>query len=208
VSHRGRFGKYGDIKRIDRLRKAGIRTRPFSEQSKDRKPPSIAKSRLVVRRANLSDIAFIGQLSGRVFSVYGPYRGLVSQWFESGSTITIIAVQRGRPVGFAMMGRLFDGLQEENRCELLAIAVDPGAQRQGIGRMLLQKIEEEAERLREPILFLHTAIENLPAQQLFKKDGFRPVALKKLFYPAGQDALMMIKAVPGKQNPGPLGFQG
>jgi ribosomal-protein-alanine N-acetyltransferase len=158
----------------------------------------MAKTRLVVRRANLSDIGFIGQLSGKVFNVYGPYRSLVPQWFESGSTITLIAVQQGRPVGFAMMGHLFEGHQEENRCELLAIAVQPGAQRLGIGRMLLQRIEEEADRLGEPILFLHTATENLPAQELFKKHGFRPLLLKKRFYPAGQDAVMMIKAVPGK----------
>lgn len=133
---------------------------------------------------------------------------MVSQWFESGSTITLIAVQRGRPVGFAMMGHLFEGLQEENRCELLAIAVEPSAQRQGIGRMLLEKIEEEAERLKEPILFLHTALENVHAQGLFKRHGFRPVALKKRFYPEGQDALMMIKAVSDKQNTDPISFHG
>jgi ribosomal-protein-alanine N-acetyltransferase len=198
VTHRGRFGKYGDIKRIDRLRKSGIRTKPYGERPRDRRPPFIAETKLLVRRANLSDIRFIGQLSGKVFSVYGPYRRLVPQWFESGFTVTLIAVQQSVPVGFAMIGALSDGLQGESQCELLAIAVRPDAQRRGIGRLLLWKIEEEAGRLGEPVLCLHTALVNLPAQELFKKHGFHSLQLKKRFYPAGQDAVMMIKDVQGK----------
>jgi ribosomal-protein-alanine N-acetyltransferase len=198
VSQRGRFGKYGDIKRIERLKKSGIRTRPSGEESKDRRLPFTVEIRLQVRRANLSDIGFIAQLSGRAFRVYGPYRSLVPQWFETGSTITLIAVQQGRPVGFAMMGRLSDELQGENRCELLAIAVQSDAQRRGVGGMLLRKIEEEARRLGEPVLCLHTATVNFAAQELFKKHGFHPVLLKKRFYPSGQDAVMMVKTVQDK----------
>ena len=160
-----------------------------------RGPTFLRTRKFSVRRANLPDIGFIGQLSGRAFGVYGPYRNLVPGWFESNSTITLVAVEKGKPVGFAMMGRLLDESEKENRCELLAIAVEPNVRRRGVGRMLIREMEREAHRLNERILFLHTALDNIPAQELFKKIGFTPLSLKKHFYPSGQDAVMMMKVI-------------
>jgi ribosomal protein S18 acetylase RimI-like enzyme len=138
---------------------------------------------------------FIGRLSGSVFNVYGPYQDMVPAWFESGLAPTIVAVEKGAPVGFAMMGRFLEGPDQETRCELLAIAVEPRLHRRGFGEMLLHKIEKEAKRLGETTLSLHTAMDNVPAQNLFKKNHFVPLSLKKRFYPSGQDAVMMIKVI-------------
>jgi ribosomal protein S18 acetylase RimI-like enzyme len=195
VNHQGRFGKYGDIKRLDRLRKSGTRVTLSRFEQEDRRATFPRTRKISIRRANLSDIGFISQLSGKVFSVYGPYRSLVTEWFESGSALSLIAVEKGKPVGFAMIGRLWNESEEQNRCELLAIAVDPAAQRRGIGRILLQKMEKEADRLSERVLFLHTAADNIPAQNLFKKMGFAALSVKKHFYPSGQDAVMMMKVL-------------
>ena len=195
MSHRGRFGKYGDIKRRDRLRKSGAPVLLSRFVPEGRKATFSGTGKISVRRANLSDIGFIGQLSGRAFSIYGPYRSLVLGWFESNSTITLVAVEMGKPLGFAMMGRLLDEWEKENRCELLAIAVEPEVRRRGIGRMLLREMEREADRLNEHILFLHTATDNVPAQDLFEKIGFTTLSLKKHFYPSGQDAVMMMKVI-------------
>jgi ribosomal protein S18 acetylase RimI-like enzyme len=140
-------------------------------------------------------VDFIGRLSEKVFSLYGPYGHLVPAWFESGLTLTLVAVEKGAPVGFAMMGKFLEGPEKETRCELLAIAVEPGLHRRGIGRTLLRDIEKEAERLGETALLLHTAMDNVPAQDLFKNHHFIPLSLKKHFYPAGQDAVMMIKVI-------------
>jgi ribosomal protein S18 acetylase RimI-like enzyme len=195
VSRQGRFGKYGEMKRLDRLRNSGTRTLPGKAAPEGGRQALFQSGRISIRRANLSDIGFIGRLSGKVFSVYGPYRHLVPGWFESNLTITLVAVEKGAPVGFAMVGRLFEGPEKENRCELLAIAVEPHLHCRGIGGMLLRKIEKEAARLGESVLFLHTAMDNVPAQDLFKKHHFTPLSLKKQFYHAGQDAVMMIKTL-------------
>jgi ribosomal protein S18 acetylase RimI-like enzyme len=183
------------MKRRDRLRKAGARVRPSWGVRPGRSVAWLRSEKVSVRRANLADIGFIGQLSGKVFSVYGPYQSLVPGWFESNSTITFVAVEKGKPVGFAMMGSLLNESLNENRCELLAIAVSPAVRRRGIGRMLLREMEREADRLNEHILFLHTATDNTPAQGLFKKIGFTSLSLKKHFYPSGQDAVMMMKVI-------------
>lgn len=193
MSRRGCFGKYGDIKRRDCLRHSGLPVLPIHQASIERRPAHPQPVKISIRRADPSDKEFISSLSGKVFSVYGPYEVLATGWFESELTWTFVAFEKGRSVGFAMMGRLFDDRENRNRCELLAIAVEPNLQRRGVGGMLLRKIEEEAQRLGEASLFLHTALNNLPAQALFRKNQFTSLVLKKHFYPGGQHALMMTK---------------
>ena len=197
MGNRGRFGKYGETKRLDRLRGSGTRDVPYKGSGAGEYPSSKEgfhrKGRFATRPAKRSDKGFIAQLSGKVFSVYGPYRDMVSQWFATGMTVTRIALMGGSPVGFAMVGRWVREGSRESVCELLAIAVEPDRQQQGIGRRLLQEIEAEAEQLGEKALLLHTAAENLAAQKLFSKAGYRPCGIKRNFYPAGQHALMMCK---------------
>jgi ribosomal protein S18 acetylase RimI-like enzyme len=183
------------MKRIDRVRKSGTPLLPSRFAPGGRRANSSRTGKVSLRRANPSDGDFVGELSGKAFGVYGPYRSLVPRWFESESAITLLAVEKGKPVGFAMMGRLVDDSEEKNRCELLAIAVEPEVRRRGIGRMLLGGIEREAGRLDEHILVLHTATDNISAQHLFKKNGFVTLSLKKHFYPSGQDAVMMMKVL-------------
>ena len=146
----------------------------------------------MIRPAKPSDKTFIAGLSGKVFSIYGPYRTTVSRWFDSGVTMTFISLAEGRPVGFVMIGALPGDSEAETRAEVLAIAVTPEFQQRRIGEELLRYAHKRVEQLGEPKLFLHTAKENLAAQKLFLKIGYRPVAIKKGFYPSGQDALMMV----------------
>jgi ribosomal-protein-alanine N-acetyltransferase len=199
MGNRGRFGKYGETKRLNRLRGSGIRD-GYLKGSPARGYPSSkkgfhGKARLATRPAGRSDKGFIAQLSGKVFNVYGPYRDMVSQWFTTGMTLTRIGLVDGAPAGFAMMGRWLQEESGESVCELLAIAVEPDRQQQGIGGRLLEEMEAEAEKLGEGTLVLHTAVENLYAQKLFSKAGYRPCGIKRRFYPAGQDALMMCKEI-------------
>ena len=131
-------------------------------------------------------------MSGEVFSLYGPYSRTVNRWFESGLTLTLLSEVSDNPVGFVMIGALPGDREGETRAEILAIAVAPGFQRRGIGKALLRCAEERVEQWGEKRLFLHTAKENHLAQKLFLTNGYRPIALKKSFYPCGQDALMMV----------------
>jgi len=155
-------------------------------------PFSPPQTKTTIRPAKPSDKAFIAGLSGMVFSVYGPYSSTVSQWFESGVTLTLLSTVGGRPAGFVMIGALPADEEGQTHAEVLAIAVTPEFQRRGIGCELLQFAQKEAENLGERRLFLHTARENLAAQKLFLSNGFRPVQSKPRFYPSGQDALMMV----------------
>jgi len=200
MSNRGRYGKYGETKRLERLRRAGQRASSRARHETrepgrgefftGRKP---AGSLFSLRHALDGDLAYIEELSGRVFEVYGPYREMVGRWFQSRKAATLVALMGVRPVGFAMVGRFSDPSRIPLTAELLAIAVEPRRQKRGVGRMLMEGIEEILLPMNVGRLFLHTAMENLPAQSLFARCGYRHSGAKSAFYPAGQDALLMTK---------------
>jgi ribosomal protein S18 acetylase RimI-like enzyme len=204
MSNRGRFGKYGEIKRFDRLRQARIKTpslrgqviksfklrHPVKSQVNERTNTSI-------RLGNFSDEDFIGQLSGKVFNIYGPYDQLVPQWFNSDFTLTMIATIAEKPVGFAMIGHVSKELRLPDVSELMAIAVEPEKQKIGIGTMLIKEMEKKAAKIKIKRVFLHTAVGNLSAQRLFAECGYQKGGTKSGFYPAGQDAVLMYKNLGG-----------
>lgn len=199
MGNKGRFGKYGEIKRLQRLRQAGRRPtlhESQERQAKRRRSPKAGaqpKEHTAVRPARADDADFVGRLGLRVFTVYGPYEETISQWFLSGRSVTLIALSGRRPVGFAMIGEGSPGGPLPHEPELLAIAVEPEYQQKGIGRTLLKEIERLAAGKGATRLFLHTATDNLPARRLFTANGYRPLEIRGYFYPAGQDALIMFK---------------
>jgi ribosomal protein S18 acetylase RimI-like enzyme len=202
MSHRGRFGKYGETKRFARLRQSGMRHSKGRSSEDNPRPgdstvlkPRDRRGRVYIREAVPSDEGFIIRLSAKVFSIYGPYGETIGHWLELGTTITLIALEEGKPAGFGMVGALEPDLRIPTVTELLAIAVEPSRQRMGIGQVLLREIEKKTASLGEKKLFLHTATENVAAQKLFIKNAYRPQEMKRKFYPKGQDALMMVKEI-------------
>jgi ribosomal protein S18 acetylase RimI-like enzyme len=153
------------------------------------------KVRVKIRSAGISDASFIGQLSGRVFHIYGPYEDIVSRWFDLEITATIIATMDKRPVGFAMIGDISNRWNLPQISELLAIAVEPEKQGRGIGDILIREVDRKALEFNIKRIFLHTAVGNLPARKLFTKNGYRIWEIKRDFYPKGQDAVMMSKEI-------------
>lgn len=202
MGNRGRFGKYGETKRFNRLRQAGInRPSPHELQSRpsklrsSSKKPVYPKARVKISSAGISDASFIGRLSGRVFHIYGPYEDIVTRWFQLEITAAIIATMDKKPVGFAMIGDISNRWNLPHISELLAIAVEPEKQGRGIGEILISEIERKALERNIKRIFLHTAVNNLSARKLFTKNGYRIWEIKRDFYPKGQDAMMMSKEI-------------
>ncbi len=200
MSNRGRFGKYGEIKRMDRLRQARthiscsqrMKNKRFKSKSFIHKP--FQKRGLIqIVSAKRSHAEYIAYLSGRVFDIYGPYGEIIPRWFESETTKAIIAKIDDQSVGFAMIGSICDSHKCEDTFELLAIAVEPGKQGIGIGNKLMQAIEHIAVQSGIKNLCLHTASANLAGRRLFTKNGYRIVEIKPRFYPKKQDAAFMFK---------------
>jgi len=151
---------------------------------------------VTLRRAVISDSRFIGRLSRDVFTIYGPYEEVLSGWFKSDKGITtIIACRNKIQIGFAMLSEPSDRYDLQDASELLGIAVEPEKQGKGVGELLLGAIHRTSAFLNIKWLFLHTAVDNMPAQRLFKRTGYRPLEVKRNFYPEGQDAIVMYRDI-------------
>ncbi|HEX6968997.1 MAG TPA: ribosomal protein S18-alanine N-acetyltransferase [Micromonosporaceae bacterium] len=72
------------------------------------------------------------------------------------------------------------------------IAVRRDAQRQGIGRALLEALLAEAARQGIRHTLLEVAADNAPAQRLYAAYGFEPIGVRRGYYqPSNTDALVM-----------------
>jgi ribosomal protein S18 acetylase RimI-like enzyme len=60
--------------------------------------------------------------------------------------------------------------------ELLALAVDPAARRQGLGLRLIQALQEDARARRIPGMRVTVAADNTAAIEAYVRAGFRPAA--------------------------------
>jgi ribosomal protein S18 acetylase RimI-like enzyme len=134
-------------------------------------------------------------LSASVFRLYGPYEDVIRGWLESGMTLTLLALVNRKPAGFAMISHFSQEANPQQVSELLAIAVAPEKQHMGIGETLLKEVQKKASEMNIRELFLHTAEENLAAQNLFAKNAYVSWGIIEGFYPAGQNALIMSKKI-------------
>lgn len=83
----------------------------------------------------------------------------------------------GRPLeGFVILGHAAD------QAEILTIAVDPAARRQGLARKLLDIAETELTDLGVDTLFLEVAEDNAPAIAFYKTGGFEPIGKRPAYY--------------------------
>ena len=97
------------------------------------------------------------------------------------------------PLGF-LIGRAVAG-----EAELLTIAVDPAARRQGIAAGLVAGFLAEARARRAGVAFLEVAADNAAARGLYAAAGFTDSGVRRGYYhtAAGRavDAVLMARAV-------------
>lgn len=191
----GRFGKYGDFKRKERLRKGSRQGMElYLERTKKRSAHYYTrKNQFYMRDVLASDREFIKVLSKEAFNQYGPYEDMIPEWLYSSFTMTFIACGEDKSLGFAMISRPLLADKKSAFSELLAIAVSRPVRGRGIGDLLLEEAERRAAEMGAEAIVLHSAVENAIGQKLFLRHGFEPFMNKTNYYPNGQEAIMMIK---------------
>lgn len=161
------------------------------------KPVARAGGKLSVRVATREDRAFVRQLAHSVFSIYGSYDRYLVEWFDTKGVMTLIGEAAGLPLGLAMIMAYPNRMRRnEALADLLAIAVVPEFQTQGVGTALLERAIAEAPLLesQHPIREIHLSVAegNARGQRLFSRHGFR-FSRDEGIYPAGQRALHMTR---------------
>ena len=144
---------------------------------------------VVVRPGVAEDAGFIRELSRTAFTEYSRTAGRDAA--RSGlRDRTLVATRVGRAIGFVVLQE-----PDRGRAYIAAIAVVEEARGRGVGRELLHAAERLARGLGARELALTTAESNLAALELFQRSGFARVARHRGFYPRGQDAVELKKAV-------------
>jgi ribosomal protein S18 acetylase RimI-like enzyme len=157
------------------------------------------RPRMRIRQADSDDRDFVRDLATEVFSIYGSYGRYLTDWFDQEGVTTLVGEIEEEPIGIIMLGvRPSHTDPGRGVAELLAIAVTPSRQSQGLGSILMNKAVEEAPRLPSPIpiveMHLSVAEGNARAQRLFGRRGFRQTGGEGI-YPAGQRAIHMVKVL-------------
>ena len=84
--------------------------------------------------------------------------------------------------------------QTDETAEIFTIGVAPSARRMGLARALLQTAYVALQALGAMRLQLEVAVDNLPAQHLYRTEGFEAVGRRPNYYKRGSgsvDALIM-----------------
>lgn len=105
-----------------------------------------------------------------------------------------MALQLGLPGAFgwiAPAGGMVLARTAADEAEVLTLAVDPGARRRGVGRMLLAQALETAGERGAGAMFLEVATANAPARALYIQAGFVAVGRRPGYYAGGGEALVL-----------------
>jgi ribosomal-protein-alanine N-acetyltransferase len=110
---------------------------------------------------------------------------------------------KGGPVSLCRVARLwpeggvvgyFVAWCVEDELHLGNIAVAPAHQGQGIGQKLLDELFAAAEAAGGTVVTLEVRESNIAAQRLYLRNGFKPVALRRRYYPDNhEDAIVMMR---------------
>lgn len=160
-----------------------------------------------IRRATLRDDEWLRDTAGEVYAAFGDYRTIIPSWLSHPGVLTFVEQARGGVRrGFILLGFYEpspplddDEPPSEYVADLLAIAVAPGFQSQGIGtRLIKYAIDLSAlagQRVPVPQMRLTVAHTNIGAQRMFARHGFRILDDEHGSYDGGQRAIRMHRSL-------------
>jgi [ribosomal protein S18]-alanine N-acetyltransferase len=145
----------------------------------------VSSQSIVLRLMTTADISAVCAIEQQV--QYAPWTPkLFSDSLER--HLCWVAQKDQQVVGFFVMQFIVD------EAHLLNIAVDPIQQKQGIGRLLLDNVQQQAVAKKANTIFLELRATNQRALALYQMAGFNEIGLRKNYYPAAQgkeDAVIM-----------------
>lgn len=78
-----------------------------------------------------------------------------------------------------------------DECHILNVAVHPRMRRKGIANQLMSNAIAEAKAKGAQMVTLEVRRSNLPARSMYRKFGFEERRLRRNYYGAGEDAIVM-----------------
>ncbi len=103
-----------------------------------------------------------------------------------------VVESEGEVIAFAILMMVVD------ESHLLDIGVARDRQRQGIATRLMHHLYERTASMGAVSMFLEVRPSNIAAGQIYEREGFRVIGLRKGYYPAAdgrEDAIVMMRAL-------------
>ena len=148
------------------------------------------EARIEVRRAKPGDVPSIAAIERQTFP--DPWgEGIFQETISYFPSSFFVAASGGEVIGFIVGGLEDTGeLVYGHICNL---AVIPGYQQHGIGRLLLRRAEHQFIVETASGVQLEVRVSNTAAQKFYKRNGYREVFSIPRYYANGEDSIVMMK---------------
>ena len=147
---------------------------------------AVLKLDYLLRPMQEADLAVVMQIEPTIYS--HPWtRGNFNDSLKSGHKAWVMTL-RDEVVAYAVMMIVLD------EAHLLNISVATPYQKQGLGRMLLVHLLDQARNLKTLNMFLEVRASNVSAIALYENMGFVEMGIRRGYYPASkgrEDAILM-----------------
>jgi ribosomal-protein-alanine N-acetyltransferase len=141
---------------------------------------------LKIRRMSPRDIDDVWRLEQVLFTMPWSRASLLFEARDDSNTLSIVGIENGEIVGYAIGWFVSDEFHIGN------VAVATEKQGRGAGRQLLEYMLKEALARKCSIATLEVRVSNIRAIALYRRHGFKGVAIRKRYYgDSGEDALVM-----------------
>lgn len=145
-----------------------------------------------IRRATIDDLAALVELENATFALERMSARQLRRHLESLSAEVFVATREHQVIGAAIL--FFRRASHVAR--LYSIAVAAGARGNGIGEGLLAAAEQAARRRGSRALRLEVRSDNVGAQRLYERHGYRHFGVHSAYYEDGHDARRYEKTLP------------
>lgn len=136
----------------------------------------------------LPDLDSISDILTCEFDDFWNYNLFKSE-LENKNSMYIVAKSNNQIVGFAGIWFSVDDIHITN------IVVKKNCRNQKIGSLMLNNLIELCENRTQKSITLEVNSNNIPAQKLYQKFGFKNVGIRKKYYNNTEDAIIMTKTL-------------
>ena len=144
---------------------------------------------MMIREAHGQDIDQMVSIEEYCYDTPWPREAFEEEIDNAELGIGFVAEEEGYMVGFAT------GLSVASEFHLHNIAVHPDHQGKGVGRQLLEKIDEYCHQHDLHKILLEVRRDNENARRLYLGMGYQSVGTRKDYYGPGQDAYLFTKVL-------------
>jgi [ribosomal protein S18]-alanine N-acetyltransferase len=152
---------------------------------------SVAKKIFRIRKMKEDDILAVTSIEMGAFSSPWPEKEIRYELKENPVAEIYVAVVEDEVVGY------IDFMITFNSATINRLAVNESYRKNGIGQALLDKMVEVCHQQKDPVEFITLEVRpsNEAATNLYLKNGWSQVTIKKGYYSNGEDALYMVRSI-------------